>query len=353
MCGLTILPCLSIQLKEAKVFLKRKKCLYRGNISRSNDKWPESCAPFYRMTRSCYERRHRSLFELQGLGWHLHTVRLPAMLGHAAHTQKGEFWLFIFLFQFFFLSALICRFPLRVLSLSLLATSWWNAHHTRKVIEFEHSTIYPLLLPPFDALILLATCWDRAFTFPWVPNETVEGVSPASTSSWSGLNTRGAGGDWGGLHGNDESSRCDLSPRPPSHLSFHPSSCLDIFQRVFSLHSGPFSDLRDEKFVFSIVYVHYVYIGDSFFKDMFCPEKTNDHSSEYWERISTAALIKRRRRTLIYSTATIVEIESFIIHSGESISIALPGTLFLFFFFFSLFSLFSLLLSVDLFTSFA
>lgn len=109
------------------------------------------------------------------------------MLGHAAHTQKGGFWLF-------FLSALICRFPLRVLSLSLLATSWWNAHHTRKVIEFEHSTIYPLL-PPFDALILLATCWDRAFTFPWVPNETVERVSPASTSSWSGLNTRGTGGE--------------------------------------------------------------------------------------------------------------------------------------------------------------
>lgn len=115
-CGLTILPCLSIQLKEAKVFLKRKKCLYRGNISRSNDKWPESCAPFYRMTRSCYERRHRSLFELQGLGWHLHTVRLPAMLGHAAHTQKGGFWLLFFYFSSFFCRLLFvvsrCAFSL-------------------------------------------------------------------------------------------------------------------------------------------------------------------------------------------------------------------------------------------------
>lgn len=120
--------------------------------------------------------RHRSLFELQGLGWHLHTFRLPAMLGHAAHTQKGGFWLYFFISVLFFLSALICRFPLRVLSRSLplpdgmpITPVKWSSLSIALYIRY-----FP---PPFDALILLATCWDRAFTFPWVPNETVEGVS--------------------------------------------------------------------------------------------------------------------------------------------------------------------------------
>jgi hypothetical protein len=123
-------------------------------ISRSNDKWLESVE----RTRSCYEKDIDlcSSYKVSGdiytlLGFRQCWVTQPvAVLTHThTHTKKADL-------TFFFIFILF-----RCLLSFLLLTSWWNAHHTSEVIEFEQSTIYNYISAPFfDALILLATCWD-------------------------------------------------------------------------------------------------------------------------------------------------------------------------------------------------